>query len=155
MTEHRTIEPDGRREIDKERVLLLRVMAAALVLCALGTVVCVVISFTALKNHVSIQDIESTQAQIRRESNARVDQRCRADEQAQIEAVRKLKRNYEYLAGLTPAERKESVNRAILRLLPDTEKEARISRAPRYCDAPGVGLPEPNPGVPKRPPSLG
>lgn len=84
----------------------------------------------------------------------RADQTCLLFERDYERNVMRLANTYSYLVALGPRERDSSLNRTVLAQLPDTEGAARTSKAPAYCDAPGVGLPEPNPRLPERPPIL-
>lgn len=111
-------------------------------------------------------------AQIAREGAERRDDSCRKDERLHLEQVTRLRRTYEYLAALTPKQRREPINAAVLRFLPQTERDARVDPAPDFCDEPGekaealwyrtkgrqgappVGLREPDPVVPERPAAL-
>lgn len=88
------------------------------------------------------------------ESTDRRDQTCTLFEKAQRDAVSQLRQTYDYLVSLTPKERHEGFNPAILANLPNVERIARTTGAPEYCNEPGVGLPEPDPVVPVRPPGL-
>jgi len=89
------------------------------------------------------------------ESRDRRDQICFQDERAHLREVNQLKRTYAYLVGLTPKQREQPLAKAIIRFLPQTEEDANTDEAPPFCDKPGVGLPEPDPVVPKRPAVLG
>jgi hypothetical protein len=84
----------------------------------------------------------------------RRDQTCKLFERAANEAVIRVQRTYMYLDGLSPRERRQPLNRAILAQLPENERVARTQRAPAYCHKPGVGLDTPPLPVPKRPASL-
>ena len=91
---------------------------------------------------------------IERERIERTNQSCDITERKQADDVRKLRNTYDYLVGLTPRQRRTALNAAIIRQLPRTEEEARRDDAPAFCDEPGVGLPEPDPKLPRRPKSL-
>jgi hypothetical protein len=86
--------------------------------------------------------------------NDRRDQTCRLFERDHLADVERLRGTYKYLNGLAPVQFEDTLNQAILRQLPDLESEARVDSAPDYCDEDGVGLPEPDPVVPKRPAGL-
>lgn len=88
------------------------------------------------------------------ESVERRDQNCLLFERSQQRSVQALANTYKYLGGLTPRQLAEPLNRAVLANLPQTISEAQTADAPPYCDDPGVGLPEPNPVVPKPPKGL-
>lgn len=124
---------------------------------------------TAKENRALIERIER-EAKIRaRESAARVDQACEADEREHLRAVEGLKSTYLYLRNLTDAELGSTFNRFIIAQVPVTEQRAETDTAPAFCDQPGeaaereykrtdgkhgsppVGLPEPDPGIPVRP----
>jgi hypothetical protein len=95
--------------------------------------------------------ILSVAASARAEQAERRDQNCHLFEGDHLRDVEDLRSTYKYLNQLTAVERRTAINQAILRSLPMAEGEARVDRAPDYCDAPGVGLPEPDPVVPDRP----
>lgn len=104
------------------------------------------------------------------ERRTSLDQFCLVQEQRHMDQITNLRRTYQYLDQLTAAQRLESFNGAIIRLLPETEQEAKTDVAPPICDTKrktgvlGVllnigtekdyGNPEPDPVVPERPPSL-
>lgn len=94
-----------------------------------------------------------TLARVAREGDERRDQTCRLFEKQADESVRQLVQTYRFLLALTPAQRMEPLARFVLANLSKAEAQAHVP-APVYCDAPGVGLPEPNPRIPVRPPSL-
>lgn len=93
-------------------------------------------------------------ANLRAESKQRIDETCRISETRQRSDVRSLERTYGYLSQLTPKQFGEPLNRAILAGLPSTVRDAETDDAPAYCDAKGVGLPEPDLKIPKRPSNL-
>lgn len=99
----------------------------------------------------AVAGTEATVKDLRREGEERRDQSCRIQERKQEADVQQLRRTYTFLLGLKPA---APLRRAVITLLPQIEDDARQDDAPPYCNAPGVGLPEPDPVVPKRPPSL-
>jgi hypothetical protein len=84
----------------------------------------------------------------------RADQTCTLFERAHERDVNALAATYKYLVGLSDSERTSAINRTVLARLPETEQQARVTKAPSYCDDRGVGLPEPNPVIPVRPSSL-
>lgn len=88
------------------------------------------------------------------EADKRRDQTCRLFEGDHLQDVKQLRDTYRYLGALRPSERAQTINVFVLRNLPQLERAARIDSAPAYCDEPGVGLPEPDPVVPKRPRSI-
>jgi hypothetical protein len=94
------------------------------------------------------------------EGAQRRDQSCRLFEADHLADVQRLKRTYEYLDRLPVREYGSTLTREIVRSLPTLEDEARADSAPDFCDEPGakaekagadpVGLPEPDPFIPKR-----
>jgi hypothetical protein len=88
------------------------------------------------------------------ESSERKHQNCQIFERNNLEAVARLRNTYRYLMELPPEERSSQLNRAVLRQLPEIEANARADAAPPYCDDEGVGLDEPDPEIPARPPGL-
>jgi len=80
----------------------------------------------------------------------RRDEQCRFFEQQESASFKRVIASYKYLDDLPRRERHTPLTRAIVRALPDTYKEASASRAPSYCDEPGIGLPEPGPRLPKQ-----
>lgn len=84
-----------------------------------------------------------------RESADRRDQTCLLFERQHETAVVRVERTYDYLDGLKGADRTSTLTGAIVRSLHDTYQEARDSKAPHYCDVPGVGLGEPGTKLPK------
>lgn len=96
---------------------------------------------------------------IEQEGALRRDQICLSAEREHLNDVTRLVRTYEYLNSLEPEEFETSINRAVLVQLPATEEAAQTDTAPDFCDEtlPGgkpVGMPEPDPTIPKRPPGL-
>lgn len=99
----------------------------------------------------AVNRVDSNQKNTEKEALARTDQVCRLFEQSHLDDVIQLRQTYKYIVALSPEERKSTINQFIIRQLPTTEKTARTDRAPAFCDEPNVGLPEPDPVVPKRP----
>lgn len=93
-------------------------------------------------------------AKVSSESRKRQDQTCSVFERAFAVDVEQLSGTYKYILQLTPEEKKNTLNRVIISQLPAIEARTHEDRAPAFCDKPGVGLPEPNPVIPKRPPGL-
>lgn len=93
---------------------------------------------------------------LRNEARDRLDQACTRDERNQKRDVETLRRTYDYLVREQREGRSlaSGINRAVLIGLPRTEADAREDDALPACDKPGVGLPEPDPVLPKRPKSL-
>lgn len=79
---------------------------------------------------------------------------CQITERDQRDEVRSLEVTYDYLVGLTDKQRQTPLNKLIIKELPRAESEAKRDNAPKYCDEPGVGLPEPDKKVPERPEGL-
>ncbi len=92
-----------------------------------------------------------TLAVIQAESKDRRNQSCRVFERLETTAVRRVVTTYKYLDELPRSElvRPTLLTTAILRNLGATYQDAKASRAPPYCDKPDVGLPEPQPKLPK------
>jgi hypothetical protein len=101
----------------------------------------------ATANRLLVQTIE-------REGVQRRDQLCQLFETDHLADVKRLKRTYQYLEAVSRRKRRGALNAEITRGLPDLEREAAADSAPDFCDAPDVGLPEPDPVVPERPQSL-
>lgn len=85
------------------------------------------------------------------EATARVNESCIQSEGRYENAVQQLSSTYKYLSQLTPSELNNTLNKFVIRQLPQTEQNARDSQAPAFCDKPNVGAPEPNPIFPERP----
>lgn len=111
------------------------------------------------QNRDTLRQVVSTQRQVEREGVERRDQACRSDESQHLAAVDRLKGTYAYLVTLptnTSYAQLDQISKAVVRNVPQTEEEARTDQAPEFCDEtlPGgvaVGLPEPDPIIPKRP----
>lgn len=98
--------------------------------------------------------------EIQVEGEQRRDQTCALFENAHLNDVKQLRGTYRYLVHLPRNEWGTSLTKAIVVSLPQTEAKARRDDAPAYCDEPGakaeargakpVGLPEPDPALPKR-----
>jgi hypothetical protein len=98
----------------------------------------------------------ATVSDLQQERIERTDQTCRvmeSFENAQRDALtkerRRLRQTLKYIREIPPAERHTQLNQAVIRALPqvrgDVEtarKLATAARAPHYCNAPSVGLPE-------------
>jgi hypothetical protein len=117
---------------------------------------------TALAVGLSAWAVWTTQhtvGDLKREGAERRDQTCTILETKQRSDVEALRRTYAYLAGLRPRELADPLNRAVLANLPNVVREAQTDDAPPYCDEKDdqgrdIGLPEPDPVIPKRPPGL-
>jgi hypothetical protein len=89
-----------------------------------------------------------------REGQARRDATCTSFERAWQTDVRNLTQTYEYLDNLSPEQRREPLNVAVLRQLPRTEQQVRADRPPAYCQG-GTGLDDSKfLPIPQRPRSL-
>jgi hypothetical protein len=104
--------------------------------------------------------------QISREGVERRDQSCRGDEAEHVQEVTRLTRTYEYVDSLPTKSFNDldTINKAIIRQIPDIEADAKTDPAPEFCDKTvinpetgereNVGLPEPDPIIPERPESV-
>lgn len=88
------------------------------------------------------------------ETKKRIDQTCSIQETKQKNDVQALEQTYRYLSQLSGKELAQPLNKAVLANLPGVIREAETDDAPKFCDDPGVGLPEPDPVLPKRPPNI-
>lgn len=165
MTTHRDVDGLPGRD-DPPRVFERRrasdkIATAALIISGVAIFIVAGLSVIALSNTVRIADfrklqmLQAIESQQRlNDTRTRVDESCKISERGHLEDVRQLRQTYRYLLQLTPAERQQPLNRFIIGQLPRTEREARTDNAPSYCDRAGVGLPEPDPVIPKRPKRL-
>jgi hypothetical protein len=118
-----------------------------------------------LRNGETVQRVDTTVQDIRRESVERRDQQCLVFERLAVQGVNtfhesqaQLANTLTYLAHLSSADRKSALNRAVKANVPQLRnsviqrwEEAKAAKAPPYCDKPNVGLPEPNPRLPPEP----
>lgn len=90
------------------------------------------------------------------ESAKRRDQQCRIDETKEAADIETLRQTYLFLERQSPQQMAEKggIAQAVLLNLPKTERDARQPDAAAYCNAPGIGLPEPGPTIPRRPRDL-
>jgi outer membrane murein-binding lipoprotein Lpp len=101
------------------------------------------------------------------EGRERRDQQCELFERQHLDDVKQLRGTYKYLLRLPPSELRaptNPLNEAVILQLRETERAATRDSAPDFCDEPGadaerrgaepVGLPEPDPKVPRRPAAL-
>lgn len=86
------------------------------------------------------------------DAKARVNESCIQSETRYDNAVERLASTYRYLVALPADERQTTLNQFIIKSIPQTEQDAKDSKAPTFCDKPNTGLPEPNPIFPERPP---
>lgn len=112
------------------------------------------IAFTYFYVHTALSKLD-------REGTERRNDTCLTFEGAYLQEVTQLQRTYDFLAPMSRHEQLSTpLNRAILKGLAKQELDVRSdldyngARVPRYCDAPNVGLPEPDPKPPKRPRGL-
>lgn len=109
----------------------------------------VVLAFCGILGRMNAQDKAAA-----RESAERIDQICLVFETQHLDDVKSLAQTYDYLVALPESEKRLTLNKFILLLLPMREEEANTDIAPPFCDKPNRGLPEPDPVVPKRPAEL-
>lgn len=88
--------------------------------------------------------------QINNDAAARRDESCRYFEQQEELAIRQVRRTYAFLDRLPVADRRSNLTHEIVRGLPDQYRQAQADKAPVYCDAPNVGLPEPGSKLPRQ-----
>lgn len=110
-------------------------------------IVVIAIALSLWSTWISHQQID----RVRAEGAERRDQTCLIFERQQKAAVDQVGQTYRYLAGLTPKQLGEPLNRAVIANLPQLVHDATTAEAPVYCDAKGVGLPEPDPQLPHPP----
>lgn len=85
------------------------------------------------------------------ESAVREDGQCRIFEKDEEQAVQQLETTYLFMTG---RDEDAELYDVALEGLPRAEAEAVSENAPGYCNDEGVGLPEPDPTIPERPPLL-
>jgi hypothetical protein len=101
------------------------------------------------------------------ERNRAVSDFCLVQEERQLDLVINLRRTYQYLDNLTPAQRIDpnTINPVIIQGLPEQEEGVKKDLAPEVCDDTyndffglgedkDYGNPEPDPVIPERPESL-
>lgn len=138
---------ERRRASDKVAMIALLAGGMAILIAA-------AVSVMVITNSVNIEDVRGVQQQTESEAQMRRDQSCVLFERSHLADVNQLSDTYRYLLSLSPQELRNPLNQFILASLPEVEQQAHVDTAPRYCDAPGVGLPEPDPVVPDRPKEL-
>jgi hypothetical protein len=109
-------------------------------------VVAATIWFSASQGRETVQTTLDNQAlldRIQRESNARRNETCALFERQEAANIARVRGSYRYLLSLPRREWGTSLTVAVVQGLPATEREAIAARAPTYCNAEGVGLPEP------------
>jgi DNA-binding transcriptional MerR regulator len=138
------------------------VKAKQVYLTYIGLVLCLVFAgFTISENRALIEKVDD-QADTLKAQSKRFDkqalkvrsQNCSKFEEEHLQDVTQLRDTYDYLSQLTPAQKAESINAYVLSRLPETEARAKKDKAPKYCDEPGFGRPEPDPKIPERPEGL-
>lgn len=112
---------------------------------------------TANHNTRLAKTAKALAARIERESVYRRDQACRGLELGHRQEVKDLRRTYDFYAKPPPSFADLLDNPLVLDGLRDDIKDAAKDQdqfgvfVPKYCDAPGIGLKEPDPIVPKVP----
>ena len=96
------------------------------------------------------QKLAGQARQQQREITERRDQTCRLFEGQHLADVERLRKTYEYLERLPRREYGTPLTVAVVSGLRELERTARVDTAPRFCDAPDTGLPEPDPELPDR-----
>lgn len=99
---------------------------------------------------INSQENKNLLAEFKADTKERRDQSCELFEGDHLDEVKALRQTYNYLAKLTPETSTDPLNQLIISQLPKTEEEARTDEAPEYCDAPHVGLAEPDPNLPPK-----
>lgn len=127
--------PRERRARTRDWVIIA-LFAVILAIAAVAAMAALVALRAASQNAKTIKRIEEVRADSR-------DQSCTLFERTERSNVLRVRERYAYLDGLDLADRGASITKAIIQGLPDLEREATEQRAPPYCNAPGVGLPEP------------
>jgi hypothetical protein len=111
-------------------------------------------AWSVIVSQQGITKANGTLAQLKSETAQRINETCTISETKQKSDVDRLAQTYKYLGGLSKTEMAESLNRAVLASLPSVIREAQLDDAPGYCDAKGVGLPEPDPKLPVPPTNI-
>lgn len=89
-----------------------------------------------------------------RDARIRVNESCATAEQRYKAAVEQLANTYRYVVALSPEERRSTLNQFVIKAVPKQEADLRGLTPAKFCDDPNIGLPEPNPTVPARPPNF-
>lgn len=88
------------------------------------------------------------------EARARRDQTCIVFERLHQADIKRLAGTYQYVAHLTPQQRRERLSVAVIRQIPQLERQVRNGKPPTYCKG-DVGLDDSKLlPVPKRPPGI-
>lgn len=96
------------------------------------------------------ENTDQALVELKAEGRKRRDQQCVLFERSHLKDVQDLRATYKYLAKIKPPEAASTINQTIARGLPEQEEQARTDTAPGYCDAKGIGLPEPDPQLPPK-----
>jgi hypothetical protein len=112
------------------------------------------LAYAVVSNRSAARQATAYTRQIEHERARSMHQTCILFERYYNEAVTRVTNTYKYIGQLGPEERRTPLNRFVIANLSRTERDARLSVAPRYCNGPDVGLPEPPPKIPRRPRDL-
>lgn len=102
----------------------------------------------------TVRRLDQAVAEIRAEGAHRRDQTCVIFERAHIDDVSQLQATYNFIGKMTAEDAQSNLNRTIILRLPDAERKAKSSTPPDYCRSSHVGLKDPFPVIPSRPPGL-
>lgn len=117
-------------------------------------VICVFLYQSAKSNQRTVNRLDTAVTAIRVEGAHRRDQTCLIFERGHKDDVSQLQATYNFIAKMTPKDAESNLNRTIILRLPDAERKAQTSTPPDYCRPASVGLKEPFPVIPSRPPGL-
>lgn len=143
------VGPSGLSQ--RMRILLAAFGAVTLLAVAVFATVALTANNSADETETTAERNTANIAAIRHEARVRAEADCRQDETSHLADVKQLRGAYRYLLSLNEEERRTAL---LLANLSAIEHKARIDVAPEYCDKPNVGLPEPDPVIPKRPAQL-
>jgi hypothetical protein len=126
-----------------------------------GLITCLVLTtFSVAIAGYAVHTSAETVAKLDQEAEVRRSQTCETFEGAYAEQVRRLENTYGFLLLPGIRQRSPDLYDFAIRELPTLERGAKSDddpfgpRVPAYCDDPNVGLPEPDPEVPRRPDGL-
>jgi hypothetical protein len=126
-----------------------------------GLIICLVIAtFSVVIAGYAVWTSSQTVHKLDQEAEIRRSQTCETFEGAYSEQIRRLENTYVFLLLPGIRQRSPDLFDFALRELPTLEQGAKSDddpfgpRVPAYCDDPNVGLPEPDPKVPRRPAGL-
>lgn len=136
---------------------LRKIVAIAITVVALGCAVGIWQAYeagvkagtAAREAKAAATDAKQAIARSDKEGRDRRDQTCTIAERDYAFQVNQLRGTYRYLASLSKAESQSTLNQFVVRNLPQQERRLRLEHPPSFCDKPGIGLPEPNPVLPK------